>query len=942
MSHLYEELAKRKALVEQVKKLQSEVDQLDSTVTVPEKSTPSSVPSARASSSINTKSTGQSTKTVTSPSSTSSVPAVVHGKPLVSLVTPGFTSSPSVISKPSAVISVSSGTLGSSRQQNYSTAQPLLVNTYQPMLRPSVGIPVQSAVGVPVQSAVGVPVQSAVGMPVQMVSYIDKDGKVITTASTLKTKPTRQKGNAKKKPRVSQQSKPSVNATLPSTPAALHPQAASTVASQTTPTGSVLQSPRVSHPYQPLITSPVTPVIASARPGSGLVSSVSIVTSPVTPTPLRQVPGGLSSVVPLSVPSAPSSASQRSCNEVPTMVSFAQHGLSYISPLSPLSTMSAAPRPPTSAATPLSSLSASTEKYLNTFTTQSAAAPRPSFSSTLRSPPVSTSQLSYSGRTSFLNTDLSTDHSAGIKLLCDLLNDTLPEQPPPLVATSLALRSLGTPTSLASSSSIPDSSRVEQRRHTDTTPTPPHKTASKSPRTPPLGNSRTSRQSPGCAASSMEQTASAQRTPTIAGTAQANRKRTSPFTIESLVSSSPESQQGKSKSPDEVEAGKRHPSPASSTDRSSPKGKNKSPSTNFSIAHITRDINSANSASIGRVPFVTEPATNAVPTSVSSGEMIQQHRRVSPPLPRISNPDTESSLVDSNNMSSSSAAQSSMGSDSHSVSTTGAAATGVEMQRQRVSAPEPRVCGPPADTNCQVQSSVVSNEVSRSYAPNQGNASQAGGTVSNLHGIQAAYKSRDPQLPQPPTAPSSSNEDQPVSSEVSSSIPSINKISSSGSPERRQDACSAEELTAAAISDIPLDMIPLPSGKRPSPKKATSPTSLSGKTSFAGKKRRSPVPQIPKSTSPDSEVSSLMTNESLPQSPSISSSVSKTGAAVLEGQAPVLVDSNPCSARSPIPVAPSSMLQPHSGVSLPSFGSVFSLTKDGEPVTSEDSIVKNR
>ena len=907
MGHLYEELVKRKALVEQVNKLQSELSQLGSAKTVTEKSASSSLPSTIIPSSMNIKPTSQTVKPITTPCTVGLGPVVSYAKPLAS-VTPIYSSSPTVISKPSVVMSIASGVRSSSL--HYSATQPQLFNSYQPVLR------------------------SVVGVPVQMVSYLDKDGKLISPVQ--KTKQTKQKGGAKKKPRVSQQpSKPVVSVTLPPSPAVLNPQTLSTVTSPTTPTGSVWQSPSVSRPHQPVMTSPVTPVSASGT-GSELKSAVTLVTSPVTPTPVRHVTSDLSSVVPLSAVSVASSTPQRSSGKVPPMVSFAQNGISYISPLSPLSSMSIPGRPPSSVGTPLSSLSASTEKYLNTFTTQSSATPKPSFSCATRSPPVSVShQLSYSSRSPFLNTDLSTDHSAGIKLLCDLLNDTLPEQPPPLVATSLAVRSLGTPTSLESASSIPDSSKVEQRRRTDTPPAPSSKNASKSPRTPPIGSAAAS-QSPEGVSSSVEQTTSVQKTPPNSGTSPASRKRTSPFTIENLVSSSPESQLRKSKSCDEVEMGKRHPSPASTSNRSSPKGKNKSPSTNFSIAHITRDMNTMNSTSKANASLVTAAAaTHSVPTSVSPVEIRPQPRRTSPPVPRISNPESDGSRVESSDAISLNAVQSSTGPG---------AATVMNIQRQRVTAPEARVCSPPTEKNSHVpteknshvHSSLVSNEVSRKCVTSPAPV-QSGKTDRPISSHQAmtAHISADPQLSSPSTgcSSSSSKDDQPVSSEVSSTISFANKISSSVSPERRRDSSSTDNMVASVISEIPLDMIPLPSGKRPSPDKTTI------QTDSAGKKRCSPVPPVPKSTSPDSEVSSLMTNESLPQSPSISSSVSK--AAVLEGQAPVLVDSNPCSARSPIPVAPSSLLQPQAGVSLPSFGSVFSLAKE-EAASSEDSTAKNR
>lgn len=916
MTHLYEELAKRRALVDQVKKLQSEVDQLDSTKTVPENAIFSSS-SKSVCSPINTgtftKSTTQYGKTVTTPSLASSSSAISYGnhsqRPIGSLAS-GSSSSPGIISKPSTVMSGPSGTLTKSQSHPlHCSTQPQTVNRYQPCLVQSVG-----------------------GVPVQMVSYINKDGRVIT-ATAPKTKPTSQKGNAKKKPRVTSQTKPEVSRALPSSPALLSPQTVSTVVFPSTPTGSLRQSPSVSRPHQPLITSPVTPVNTSARPRSELQSTVSLVTSPVTPTPVRQV-----SAMTTSLPASGS--------DVPPMVSFVQNGLSYISPLSPLSTMSgaASSRQPTSRATPLSSLSASTEKYLNTFATQMASTPRPSFSTASQSPSVST--YPYMGRTPFPNTDLSTDHSAGIKLLCDLLNDTLPEQPPPLVATSLAVRSLGTPSSLASAS--PDTSRAEQRRHVDTPPTPPSRSASKSPRTPPMGNT-TASPVPGGVTSSVEQTSSAQRTtPTRSATPPTNKKRTSPFTIDNLVR--PETQTGRrSKSPEEIVVDNRQPSPAS-TNRSSPKARNKSPSTNFSIAHITRDMNSPNPTSKTRVPFVTSPGTYSLP--VSSGEVNQYQRRISPPAPRLSSPETgQGSHVESSGTSSSNMPQSSTGAgrggrvpvpvvtvpDSHCVATAG---THTEME-PRQHAPVTRVSSSaPPEKMCHVKSSVVLDKVSRTVPL------QTDGPVSalkeglvdpqrtNPH-IGHRFADKDSCIKEIPTTSRTSvvSKDEIVSNEVTSSLSSVNKISSSVSPERGRVVSPAENPSTTIIPDIPLDAIPLPSGKKPSPKNRTSP----GK-----RKRCSPVSQVPKSASPDSEVSSLMANETLPQSPSISSSVSKAGSAVLEGQTPVLVDSNPCSARSPIPVASSLMLQSHAGVSLPSFGSVFSLPKEGEPVASEKSTVKNR
>lgn len=898
MSHLYEELAKRKALVEKVNKLQSEVDQLDSVKAVPEKITFSSSPpstsvSASTSTGISMVPSAQYAKALTTPSSTSSSSPSLNGshsqKSAGSLAS-GSGSSLAPISKSSAVMSVPVSSLSKSPSQAHQcSSQPQLINAYHPCL-------------------------------VQMVTYVDQDSRVTTSAP--KTKQTSQKGNgAKKRSRATNQSKQEATVTLPSSPALLSPRMISTVASPSIPVGSMRQSPSVSRPFQPLITSPVTPVISSPRPRSELLSPVSLLTSPVTPTPVRQV--------------TPRTSLVASGSEVPPMVSIAQNGLSYISPLSPMSTMSAAaPRTPTSRVTPLSSLSASTEKYLNTFATQMATtSSTPSFSSASQSPCISTNQLSYVGRNRFPNTDLSTDHSAGIKLLCDLLNDTLPEQPPPLVATSLAARSLGTPTSSASAPSIQDSFRVEQKRHVDTPPALPSRSTSKSPKTSPIGHVSES-PLPGGLTSSMEQPSSAQRTPTRTPTPPTGKKRSSPFTIDSLVSSSPETQTGKRKSPNGTEVEKGHPSPAT-TGNGSPKARNKSPSTNFSIAHITRDMNSTrdmnltrdinsmrdmnspNTSGKTRVPFVTSPGTYPLATSVSSDEVNQKQRKASPLSPKLSPPATEKgcrvefSGEASLNKSSTGGNRSGhvpvpvlTGPDLHSVTAVG---TPTEV-----------------DSPGHVKSNVVS-DVSLKSGPFQQTKTDSFRKEVSVDepktdpSVSHHFKDKDRCSKEAVVANRATVVSKAVSSEVSSSNSPVDKISSSTSSP-------TENTSATFFPEIPLDMIPLPSGKRPSPKKRTSPTNSSNR------KRCSPVPQAPKSASPDSEVSSLMANESLPQSPSISSSVSKAGSTVLEGQAPVLVDSNPCSARSPIPVAPSPRLHSLSGVSLPSFGSVFSPTKEGDSV----------
>ena len=333
-----------------------------------------------------------------------------------------------------------------------------------------------------------------------------------------------------------------------------------------------------------------------------------------------------------------------------------------------------------------------------------------------------------------------------------------------------------------------------------------------------------------------------------------------------------------------------------------------------------------NPSSKERVPFVTGPVGCSVRTSVSPGQEKQNQRRISPPLATITNPAPDGSVVVSTGIKPLNAVQSSIDQKSNPIPKNEG-----ELKREQLSTPVARVSSASVHMNSYVPSSLVSK---RSALKQDVIHSQGQNPISKHHEDRSCLDSKlispTPDRIQSQKAQPVSDvpKDETASSEVSSSIPS-----STSSPERHRPDASTH--ASEIISDVPLDMIPLPSGKRPSP------TSLSGKKGSANKKRRSPVSQIPKSASPDSEVTSLMTNETLPQSPSISSSVSKA-TAVLEGQAPVLVDSNPCSARSPIPVAPSSLLQPQSGVSLPSFGSVFSLPKEEQTVTSENSATKSR
>lgn len=81
------------------------------------------------------------------------------------------------------------------------------------------------------------------------------------------------------------------------------------------------------------------------------------------------------------------------------------------------------------------------------------------------------------------------------------------------------------------------------------------------------------------------------------------------------------------------------------------------------------------------------------------------------------------------------------------------------------------------------------------------------------------------------------------------------------------------------------------------------------------------------STSPDSEVRSLLSKETLPPSPLSFSPVQKGQPGEIESRPLVLVDSNPCSSRSPIQL-PTSPATTEISSSLPSFGSVFSPNKE--------------
>lgn len=93
--------------------------------------------------------------------------------------------------------------------------------------------------------------------------------------------------------------------------------------------------------------------------------------------------------------------------------------------------------------------------------------------------------------------------------------------------------------------------------------------------------------------------------------------------------------------------------------------------------------------------------------------------------------------------------------------------------------------------------------------------------------------------------------------------------------------------------------------------------------------------------SSDVEVSTLLAKEVEPQSPSISSSEHKTTLTEGLARTPGLVDSNPCSANSPIRMPSSPSLNSSQNVALPSFDATFSPTKKHLPVNLLDSEYKH-
>ena len=944
MNHLYEELARRKALIEQVNKLQSEVNELDSARTVHDSSRLPPILTSTQSSPVQTR---QSKPTVSPQSVVLKNPSTQP--PEFSGVSMTVLHSPVIASKLSPDTCSLSQSLAAAKC--HESPKPPGVNSFQSFWMQVPGGPI----------------------PVSQ-SYLSQGVPSVNSSNIAiapKTKQTTQHGNAYKKvsskARTPTHPNPVVSLSVVSSIATIplpSSQLTSSITSPVTTTSAVRQPATACHFLQPLVTSPFMPVISSRHPASERLASLvvtstatpliasrhttreqsapSVVTSPVTPTPTRHFTSEIQ-----CTSSTPASCVTSS--EIPSMVSFVQNGLSCIAPLSPLSGISSL-HTPISRGTPLSSLSESTQKYLNTFVTQSSTVSIPSQTTFAQRQCTPSSQFVDPGKRPLPNTDLSTDHSAGIKLLCDLLNDTLPEQPPPLLATSVAVRSLGSPSSMVTTSLATSGSadRKYKRREAASLD------VSFSSSTPLRGNNGVPTNA--CEVSAMNQTPPGNRMPRESGTQSSptGKRRNSPFSIEDIVS--PEIQRRKPKSPDSGQAGAMQTTPVS-TKRGSPVVRNKSPSTNFSIAHITRNINSPNVvrsprsapeiASSGGIPLIIGPETGH-----------PQQRRVSPPAPRVSGPADEkrcrieSTEVKLLNKAGSTRPSQELAHKTRAAFVTDPAAYSVvpTLTSSEANQHTSRVSVPAKSLSSTVISRSVSTNVPSLRLP----AKEAALSVnSSFSGAVAPERGSAP-VSDPSKGSITSNRRDPapanevaevdhILSEATSSMSPVGTISSRADALQREKETGASDGSSpsdhpdsgAMITDIPLDTIPLPTGGKPSPNKTHS-------NIHSTEKRSSPGSHIPKSTSPDTEVSSLMARECLPQSPSISSSVSRSGPTGLESRTPVLVDSNPCSACSPIPVATSPNLQALSGVSLPSFGSVFSLAKEAEAVSADKPGLGNR
>ncbi|XP_031549497.1 uncharacterized protein LOC116287026 [Actinia tenebrosa] len=128
---------------------------------------------------------------------------------------------------------------------------------------------------------------------------------------------------------------------------------------------------------------------------------------------------------------------------------------------------------------------------------------------------------------------------------------------------------------------------------------------------------------------------------------------------------------------------------------------------------------------------------------------------------------------------------------------------------------------------------------------------------------------------------------------------------------------------------------PKPKVTRDSPKPKGRTAEVSSTLSPSKMISTSDTPQTTSLSSLDSsdvEVSTLLAKEVEPQSPSISSSEHKPTEGLVGASTPGLVDSNPCSANSPIRMPSSPSLSSYQNGALPSFDATFSPTKKHMPV----------
>ena len=498
---------------------------------------------------------------------------------------------------------------------------------------------------------------------------------------------------------------------------------------------------------------------------------------------------------------------------VSSMLSVAQNGLSCVAPLSPVTC--AEPSAPASCeravSSPLTSLAQSTQKFLTSFAAPAAQPPLAA------APPPKPGPMD----------------TSGIRLLCDLLNGTLPEYvpapaQPPIMSTN------------SGQSLLLGSSGVVNRVH----PLPSVASSASGCASVP-GTTLTHTQGPvaptGCAglgAQGLCVPAVSAGSTTSGNTPQAQpqpgeKVRLSPFSIDSIVSSS-----GKSRVTSSPRQTGSPPQSrgvhADSAKRTSPQSASKSPK-NFSIAHLTRIADGPNS---------TEANAKLVPDSGRTAG------------PTVEPPDQLSGVASLANA-------------------THISGSGGQMRNNPPKAVITAVVGSTADKHA--TRPLTNRKVAPASAGSGSLADSRTGSPEKGTKIAEAAGSR--------SSPRVTSTGSPVGGAVSSSQ----------SPSR---------VSELDLMNFSLSMIPLPTGERPR-----------SRTGSAG------------SPNADAEVSGLMVGGALPQSPSISSSELKPGPSdVGESRAPALVDSNPNSARSPIPVPSSAALQIGPSISLPSFHSVFSLS----------------